>query len=85
MSAHGPREADPPVSSPILERELAIVLWVGAAGSVTLVRDGQGQHDIGLADRAAVKAGDHLNVINVTLTLASTGGDLDLRPDRVPG
>ena len=52
------------------------------AGSVTLVHDGQVQHDIGLADRAAAKAVNHLNV---TLMLASTGGDLDLRSDRVPG
>ena len=50
--------------------------------AVTLVHDGQVQHDVGLADRAAAKAVNHLNV---TLMLASTGGDLDLRSDRVPG
>jgi hypothetical protein len=35
----------------IIEVELAIVLWVGAAGSVTLVHGRQVQHEVKLLSR----------------------------------
>ena len=63
----------------IIEGALAIVLWTGATGSVTLVQERQFQHEVGQAT-AAVEVVDHLNV---NPTLASTVDDLDLRPDRM--
>ena len=63
----------------IIDGELAIVLRVGAAGSVTIVHERQVQHEVGQAT-ASVQV---VYQLNVTPTMANTGGDLDLRPDRV--
>jgi hypothetical protein len=60
----------------IMKSERAIVSRIG---SVTLVHERQIQHEVGQAT-AAVELVDHFDV---TPTLASTGGDLGLRPDRV--
>ena len=47
----------------IIEGALAIVLWTGATGSVTLVQERQFQHEVGQAT-AAAELVDHLNLMS---------------------